>query len=89
VAGGRRRRGAGGLKGKWLLVLTNTTTQAFFSLNWPRPGHWRERVVITPSWTAASRPGANDTTRRLRNCDAWRSRAARRILGFPNHARPP
>ena len=72
---------ARGLTGKWLLVLTNTTTQPFLA-------ELRDRALRERLYHAAvSRGigGANDTTGTIANLLRVRAERAK-ILGFPNHA---
>jgi peptidyl-dipeptidase Dcp len=70
-----------GLKGKWLLVLTNTTTQ-------PMLAELRDRAMRERLYHASVNRGvggADDTTATI--AQLLRVRAERaKILGFPNHA---
>jgi peptidyl-dipeptidase Dcp len=72
---------ARGLKGKWLLVLTNTTTQPFLA-------ELRDRAVRERLYRAVVNRGvggANDTTETIAKLLRVRAERAK-ILGFPNHA---
>ena len=72
---------ARGLTGKWLLVLTNTTTQPFLA-------ELRDRAVRERLYNAAVNRGiggANDTTETIAKLLRVRAERAK-ILGFPNHA---
>lgn len=70
-----------GLRGKWLLVLTNTTTQPFLAEL--RDRNLRERLYRAVVNRGVG--GADDTTGTI--AQLLRVRAERaKILGFPNHA---
>ncbi|MBS0388473.1 MAG: M3 family metallopeptidase [Proteobacteria bacterium] len=70
-----------GLKGKWLLVLTNTTTQPFLA-------ELRDRAVRERLYHAVVNRGVggpDDTTGTISKLLRVRAERAK-ILGFPNHA---
>ncbi len=70
-----------GLRGKWLLVLTNTTTQ-------PMLGELRNRALRERLYHAVVNRGvggADDTTATIARLLRVRAERAK-ILGFPNHA---
>ncbi|MDE2220749.1 MAG: dipeptidyl carboxypeptidase II, partial [Gammaproteobacteria bacterium] len=70
-----------GLKGKWLLVLTNTTTQ-------PMLAELRDRALRERLYRAAvnrGNGGPDDTTATIARLLRVRAERAQ-ILGFPNHA---
>ena len=72
---------ARGLAGKWLLVLTNTTTQPFL-------GELRDRALRERLFRAVVNRGIggpNDTTETIAKLLRVRAERAK-ILGFPNHA---
>ena len=72
---------ARGLSGKWLLVLTNTTTQPFLA-------ELRDRALRERLYNAVVNRGvggANDTTETIAKLLRVRAERAK-ILGFPNHA---
>ena len=72
---------ARGLAGKWLLVLTNTTTQPFLS-------ELRDRALRERLYHAVVNRGIggpNDTTETIAKLLRVRAERAK-ILGFPNHA---
>ena len=70
-----------GLKGKWLLVLTNTTTQPMLAEL--RDRALRERLYHTVVNRGVG--GADDTTATISSLLRVRAERAK-ILGFPNHA---
>ena len=70
-----------GLKGKWLLVLTNTTTQPFLAELRDRP--LRERLYHAVLDRGVG--GPDDTTATISKLLRVRAERAK-ILGFPNHA---